>query len=78
MKFCVEPQDVFTPVSLTITFENALELKQLIRIMSSNNDKLNKLIDSDEYELITSANDKWVDDFAAELCNISNGEYPID
>ena len=67
MKFCVEPQDVFIPVSLTITFENALELKQLIRIMSSNNDKLNKLIDNDEYELISGLNDKWVDNFLKEL-----------
>jgi len=78
MKFCIEPQDVFIPVSLTITFENALELEQLKRIMESSNTLLNTLIKVKEYELIASANDKWVDDFAAELCNISNGEYPID
>jgi len=78
MKFCIEPQDVFIPVSLTITFENALELEQLKRIMESSNTLLNTLIKVKEYELIASANDKWVDDFAVELCNISNGEYPID
>ena len=69
MKFCVEKPKIkiFTPVSLTITFENALELEQLIKIMSSTNDKLNKLIDNYEYELISGLNDKWVDNFLKEL-----------
>ena len=67
MKFCVEYHEVFIPVSLTITFENLLELEQLIKIMSSTNDKLNKLIDNYEYELISGLNDKWVDNFLKEL-----------
>ena len=70
MKFCVEYHEVFTPVSLTITFENLLELEQLIKIMSSTNDKLNKLIDNYEYELISGLNDKWVDNFLKELENL--------
>ena len=74
MKFCVEYHEVFTPVSLTITFENLLELEQLKRIMESSNIELNKLIKIKNYELITSANDKWIDDFALELENISRGE----
>ena len=78
MKFCTEYKDMFIPRSITITFETALELEQLKRIMESSNTLLNTLIKVKEYELIASANDKWVDDFAAELCNISNGEYPID
>jgi len=74
MKFHTEYHEVFTPASLTITFENLLELEQLKRIMESSNIELNKLIKIKNYELITSANDKWVDDFALELDNIGKGE----
>ena len=78
MKFCVKYHEVFTPISLTITFENLLEIEQLRRIIGSTNIELNKLIKVKDYELIPAANDKWVDNFARKLDNIHKGEYPID